>query len=916
MDYIICPKCQGKGILEGKICKICSSLGIYTWFGGYLLFLKKAFSRSDTMAFQLGSLLRIIINILLFIFGLWGLLSLLKIIVVFSSFDIVPDFLRIWLNQWSYLNLDQKELVLFFWFSVLGDCYLLYSIEHQQEERQKNWPKSVRKTVEIPKDWPEAHRLAEKYKIDVASAFSKETIKLIQKAGVLARKFKHQKIEPIHIFAASLEFNDITLAINRLGINWKNLKGKISRSLTKIPAFKGIKSISYSLETKKVFLYAYHLAGSKNHLALSPLVILESLVNFAGPVKEIFYDLEIEADHIKNVCLWSQVYNQLIGESRHFSKRARFKPKGPINRAYTAVATPYLDTYSQDITQLARSGRLGICMNREKEMKEIFRNFEGVNKSVILVGSPGVGKTTIINGLARRMVTEEVPKVLQDKRLVSLNLSSLIAGASQPGEIEQRIRTIMSEVVRSGNIILFIKDVHNMIGVKTTEGELDVSEILADALKNRLFLLLATSIPQEYRRLIEGQALGEAFQKINIEEPDKNTTIQILQLHTVSIESREKVYFSYGALDGAFELSTRYLHEHFLPAKAINLLKEVAIAVKNKRGQKSMITAEDIAELIAEKTKIPVTKITEKESEKLLSLEVQIHRRLIDQNEAVEMVASALRRARTELRSAKRPIVNLLFLGPTGVGKTELAKTVAEVYFGDEEMMIRLDMSEYQEKASLGRLIGSPGGEKGGQLTEAVRRNPSALLLLDEIEKAHPDILNIFLQVMDDGRLTDALGRTIDFTNVILISTSNAGTEFIQDEIRKGTPVAEIQEILIREKLRPYFRPEFLNRYDGVVVFKPLSQDDIREITKLFLKKLSKQLKDKGIILKATDDAISEIAQAGFDPIFGARPLRRVIQNQVNDVLAKYLLTGKLGRRDVVILEKGGKIRIEKAEEL
>ena len=312
-----------------------------------------------------------------------------------------------------------------------------------------------------------------------------------------------------------------------------------------------------------------------------------------------------------------------------------------------------------------------------------------------------------------------------------------------------------------------------------------------------------------------------------------------------------------------------------------------------------------MAALVAEKTNIPVTKLTEKESTKLLNLEEQIHKRLIGQNEAVNMVAAALRRARTELRSQKKPIVNLLFLGPTGVGKTELAKTVTEVYFGKENRMIRLDMSEYQEKGSINRLIGVPGGEKGGLLTESVRLNPSSLLLLDEIEKAHPDILNVFLQVMDDGRLTDALGRTINFTNLIIICTSNAGTDFIQEEIVKGTSVEIITETLIQEKLKPYFRPEFLNRFDGIVVFKPLGMEEIKQITKLLLKKLIKQLEEKGIILKATDEAITELAKAGFDPAFGARPLRRTIQNQVSDVLAKLLLTKKIGRRDIVILEKG-----------
>lgn len=914
MDFIICSTCKGRGQTQRKKCPTCSNREIYAWFGGYLLFLDKIFDRPEIISDGLKKFFRTIARILLVLFGVWGLFILIKIVLDIPGIA-VPGFIDEFLGKFYFLNLTPESLLLILWTSILTDCYLFYIIEKSRDEKKKNWPKSSRVEAQIPEDWKQAHRLPRRFKIDVADAFSEKSIKLVQKAWKLAYKLKHRQIEQIHLLAACLQISDIVLVVGRLGLDWSVLNDKIAKVLSRIERNKKSGKVFYSLEAQKVLLKAYGIAGEEKNFALSPLEILQSLAGFEGPVKEIFYDLEIGLDEIKNVCLWIRVYQELSKQENSFAGRARFKPKGPINRAYTAIATPHLDAHGQDLTQMARGGYLGVCMDREKEVEEIFRVLEGGRPGVVLVGSPGVGKTTIINGLARRMVTEDVPKIFQDKRLVSLSLASLIAGASQPGEVEQRLQLIMSELARSGNIILVIKDIHNMIGIRTTEGELDISEILAGILKRRLFLVLATSIPNEYRRLIEGQALEEVFQKVNIEEPDKNSTIQILEVQAASIESKERVYFSYKSLEQAVNLSSRYLHEQFLPEKAINLLKEVAIAVKNKKGKKSVIQAEDVAVLVSEKTKIPVTKITEKESAKLLNLEEQIHQRLIDQNEAVDMVASALRRARTELRSQKRPIVNLLFLGPTGVGKTELAKTVADVYFGDENRMIRLDMSEYQEKASINRLIGVPGGGQGGQLTEAARLNPSSLLLLDEIEKAHPDILNVFLQVMDDGRLTDALGRTIDFTNVILIGTSNAGSDFIHEEINKGTSVETITEILIQEKLKPYFRPEFLNRFDGVIVFKPLGRDEIRQITKLLLKKLTGQLEEKGIALKATDEAIDELATAGYDPSFGARPLNRVLQNRVSDVLAKLLLTGKIGRRDVVILEKGGEVRIEKAKE-
>ncbi|MDD3102155.1 MAG: AAA family ATPase [Patescibacteria group bacterium] len=901
MEFIICPTCNGEGSFGGKLCRTCNGRGIYAWSGGYLIYSKKVLDREEILIDRIRKILHCVGRFLLITFGIIGILSLLK-----ALWDIQK-------GGWSYFILSKEVLFLLFWISIITDAYLVYSIERTNEEKQKISPKTKRKSEWLPFAWPEISVLSHSLKIEVVESLSGEARILMEKAWVLACRLGHEKIEPIHLFLASLQVPNVALVINRLGLNWDALKERVSSVLSKISINKKKREIYYSLEAKKVLINAYDLAGQKKSKSLSSLDILESLASFEGPIKEILYDLEIGITEIKNVCLWIKIYEDLRHEHGYFFSQARLKPKGSINRAYTATATPYLDAYGEDLTLLARNGYLSVCIDREQETEGIFRIFESGRQSIVLVSPPGVGKTTIIHGIARRMVTEDVPPFLQDKRLVSISIPALISGASQPGEIEERIQIIMSEIARSRNIILFIKDIHNMSGVQTTKGELDIAEILANALKNKLFLVIATSTPNEYKRLIETKSLGQVLEKIEISEPDKNTTIQILEANMAVTEGRERVYFSYGALNQAIDLSVRYLNERYLPEKAINLLQEVAIFVKNVKGERAIVQGEDVAELISQKTKIPIAKITEKETEKLLHMEELIHKRLIDQNEAVGMVATALRRARTELRSMKKPIVNLLFLGPTGVGKTELAKTVAAVYFGDENKMIRLDMSEYQEKDSINRLIGIPGGEKGGQLTESIRANPSAILLLDEIEKAHPDILNVFLQVMDDGRLTDALGKTIDFTNVILIGTSNAGTDFIQEEIRKGTSVQTIQEVLIREKLKPFFRPEFLNRFDGVIVFKPLGIEEVRQIAKLTLNKLASQLEQKGIALKVTEDAVNELAQAGFDPIFGARPLQRVIQTKVNDALAQFLLTGKLGRRDVVVLDKGGEIRVEKA---
>jgi len=898
MDFIYCPSCQGQGRIEERICYECGGVGLYKWVGGWLVFWQRAISFGEVFLNKFKKVVWIIINIFLFVFGLVGVFVLVKALKIF--------------HFWGYFTFEDRFLFLIFWFSLLNDAYLYYRLERQQEERAKIWPKTLREIKIESTDWMAIKKIPSGLKINANSALSRQSSKIILDAWSIAKKLGHSEVSPIHLFAAGLSDRDIILLFNRLAVDWSLLKDKIAQLLSALPRSQTATLPVFSKTTKEILISAYEVAMQKKFKAVDSLNILEATVSLFGPIKDALYDLEIGLEEIRNVCLWIEVYEGLQAEWRQFVRRSKFKPKGAINRAMTAVITPNLDLYSQDLTQIARAGYLQPCMDREKEIAEIFRIIDGGQFGVILVGPPGVGKTSIINGIARAMVLEEVPKVLEDKRLVSLSLSTLVAGASQPGEVEARLQIILNEIVRAGNIVLHIANIHNMVGVRTTEGELDISEILADALKKRLVLVLATSNPVDYRRYVENKALGEVLQKVNIDEPGKNETIQILEANMAQIEAKEQVYFSYQALAKAVDLSRRYLQERFLPEKAINLLREVATYVKNERGKGSIVSGEDVAHLVAKKTSIPVSKITIKESEKLLNLEEAMHQRIVDQDEAVKAVASALRRARAELRDIKRPIASLLFLGPTGVGKTELAKTVADVYFGDENKMVRLDMSEYQDQASIYRLIGVPGGTESGLLTEQIRQNPFSILLLDEVEKAHPDILNVFLQVMEDGRLTDNLGRTIDFTNVILIGTSNAGTDYIQEALNQGLAIEKIQEVLVREKLKPYFRPEFLNRFDAIIVFKPLGKEEIKKITQMLLNKLAKQLEVKGVILEVTEEAIEELAQAGFDSTFGARPLRRVIQERVNNALANFLLTGKLGRGDIAVLEKGGEIRVKK----
>lgn len=538
------------------------------------------------------------------------------------------------------------------------------------------------------------------------------------------------------------------------------------------------------------------------------------------------------------------------------------------------------------------------------------RAIEGGNKSVVLVGPHGVGKNAMISGIAQLMVEEKVPKILQDKRLVSLSIPHIVSAQGGSGA-EERLLFALQEIGHSGNIVTVIENIDQVVG--GSGGGVDLSAVLSSELEKGYTFVIATTTPQGYTGLVERSVLGQRLEKIGVDEPQRNDAIQVLESKIGGIENKNKVIFTYPSVAALIDLSARYMHDSYLPEKAIVLAQEVANAV-SKRGEWSRVEPEDVATIISEKTKIPVTQVGQEEGKKLLNLEERMHERIIGQEEAVKAVASALRRARVELRSKDRPIANFLFLGPTGVGKTELAKTTAEVYFGSENNMLRFDMSEYQDKASVYRLIGASG--EGGLLTEAVRQNPFALLLLDELEKAHPDILNLFLQVMDDGRLTDGAGRTIDFTNVILISTSNAGTQYIQDEVAAGTELTVIREYLMNTELKQVYRPEFLNRFDGVMVFKPLSPEDVVAIAYLLINKVAQRLEAKGIAFRASDEAVHELAKKGYDPKFGARPLRRVIQDTVDNAIADQLLQGNVGRRDTLVLAEGGVITVEKAAEL
>jgi len=913
LQFLTCPQCEGTGVLEKKDCQECKGVGMVAWTGNELLFWGKKISFLQIGQDKIKQGVKNFINLSLFLFGALGLIMLGWAILTSLNAN-TPIWRLPQMRSWQ---------LFIFWVSMITNGYLFYRFQRELEKIKYIPKKKYQTNTPILRaiSWPEAKNLPPQRKIDITNYFTLPAEQSVTKAWELANKYKDAIVNPIHLLIALLILNQTHIIFSRLGVSFTTLKNKIRRTLGRqLPEAEP--PVFLSDQIKEIIFQAYFLAYQLRQKKVETTEILEALVSQENEVKELLYDLDITSDKIKNVIAWIRIKNQLQANWRRFRQKAALKPKNTMNRAMTAIATPVLDNFSQDLTLLARAGYLLPCVGREKETEEIFNIMHGgTRRSVILVGNPGVGKNTIVEGIAQRMVEENVPDFLTDKRLVSLSIAKLVSGAA-PTEVQQRLMMILAEIRRSGNIILYISDIHKMIGITAgRRGSIDLADVLAQALASKNILCLSTTTPSDYRRYVEGKSsLDNALEVVEVIEVSGNEAIQILEAKAGSFEYQNQVFFSYDAIAETVKLSDRYLHDRFLPEKAIEILQEVATTVREQKGKDTIVNANDVALIISSKTNIPLTEITKEESEKLLNLEERIHQRVVNQEEAVKMVAASLRRARAEMRDMARPIVNLLFLGPTGVGKTELAKTVAEVYFGAEENMIRLDMSEYQEKSSINRLIGAPPGYseagEGGYLSEAVRKNPFSLVLLDEIEKAHADILNVFLQVMDDGRLTDNSGRTVDFTNAIIIATSNASTKFIQDMVKQKATVAEIKKQLMDRELNQYFRPEFLNRFDGIIVFKPLTMDNVQEIAKLMLNKIKKSLEEKGIGLKATPEAMVELSEIGFSPQFGARPLRRVIQQRVQDPLANYLLAGKIDRRDTVVIETDGKISIEKAKEI
>ncbi|OGL99383.1 hypothetical protein A2318_01030 [Candidatus Uhrbacteria bacterium RIFOXYB2_FULL_45_11] len=740
--------------------------------------------------------------------------------------------------------------------------------------------------------------------IDLIQFFHPSAMKALDSAFVLAERFGHTSIEPLHLFVGAIEDESATILFGRLGLSFEKIKDPLSRRLStrQIGDLTGLNE-----EAEQVLLLAFRNAYVEGREHVSALELFFEAYKAESFLEDLFQEQNVDAEQFENMVDWIRIHEKIRDQYLQFQKAAASKPTGAMNRSMTSVATPLLDAFSEDLTTDAVYGRLPMMIGREEEIEQVFRVIEGGRESALLVGQHGVGKGSVLAGIAALMVEERVPDVLKDKRLVKISIPQLVSGV--PVETAQeRLMLMLDEVSRSRNIILALMDLEQLTA--------DLAPLLSDYLSRGATFVIATTTPQDYTESIERSMLGRIFQKVRVDEPDEKTAIRILESKIGGIEHEKKVIFQYDAVEKCVKLSDRYMHEQYLPKKAIEIAREVAQQVAKNRGENGVVTGEDVAKIIATKTGIPVTNVAEDEKMKLLHLEDEMHGRIIGQDEAVKAVASALRRARADLRPGSRPIASFLFLGSTGVGKTELAKTLAATYFGSEQMMIRVDMSEYQDVRSMDKLIGAPGSNQGGLFSEAVRTRPFAVVLLDELEKADPNILNVFLQILDDGRVTDAAGRVIDFTNTIIIATSNAGTQYIQDAVARGESTDTIKTHLLEEELRTIYRPEFLNRFDGVIVFKPLEESQIVEITKLMIAQVTKRLEGKGIGFQVTDAEVLELAHKGYDPKFGARPLRRVVQEEVDNAIANALLEGKVQRRDTIVLDVGGVMSIQKGKEL
>lgn len=810
----------------------------------------------------------------------------------------------------------------------------------------------------------------------IFSNFSAKANSAVNEAISAAESLGHGYIGTEHLLLGLCRVPDCaaSYALNKSGIDGQSVEDKIVEDVGR--GIQGNITVQdMTPRTKRVLQNSVNEAysmGSKivgtEHLLIALLretdsKAMEIILSMDADPKELFTDLL-----------------EKTGVSRGSENGGKQRGGGVRKNS----KTPTLDGFGRDLTSLAEEDKIDPIVGRASEIERVIQILSRRTKNnPCLIGEPGVGKTAIAEGLAQQIVKGTVPETLKGKRVVTLDIASMIAGAKYRGDFEERMKNVLDEVVKAGNIVLFIDEIHVLVGAGGAEGAVDAANILKPSLARGEIQLIGATTINEYRKYIEkDSALERRFQPIIVAEPSEEDAVEILKGIRDKYEAHHNVKITDEAIDAAVKLSKRYIQDRFLPDKAIDLMDEAAskiriknltappdikekeaeiaklsaekdLAVKaqefekaaelrdrekklsaeleeskkqwssNATSEKLELTASEIEDVISVMTGIPVKKLLEEESERLLKMEEILHGRVVGQNEAVNAVSKAIRRGRVGLKDPKRPIGSFLFLGPTGVGKTELSKALAEVLFGDENAMIRVDMSEYMEKHTVSKLIGSPPGyvgfEEGGQLTEKVRRKPYSVILFDEIEKAHPDVFNVMLQILDDGILTDSQGRKVDFKNTVIIMTSNLGAKQITGKkslgfVQASDDFSKEQEKIkdnIMSELKNAFRPEFLNRIDDIIVFEQLSKDDIKEIARRLMKSVTERLLSLGIKTEIDESVIEEVSEKGFDPVYGARPLKRAIQTLVEDKIAEAMLEGKCKEGDgVKVSFSDGKINI------
>ncbi|MDY6917972.1 MAG: AAA family ATPase [Chloroflexota bacterium] len=789
--------------------------------------------------------------------------------------------------------------------------------------------------------------------------FTEQAQEALALSQQLVHEYKHTQWDVEHILLALLrqEKGLASQILSKLGADPAQVQSRVEAALEKTPKVAHEGATFYATpRTVRVLGNASEEADRlRDEFIGTEHILVAIAAERDGEAAHILADFGIDQEKVY------QALHEIRGGHRVTDPRAEGK--------YGS-----LEKYSRDLTMLAREGKLDPVIGREDEIKRVMQVLTRRTKNnPVIIGDAGVGKTAIVEGLAQKIVADDVPDSLKGKRVIALDMGALVAGSKFRGEFEERLKAVMDEIREAqGEIILFIDEMHTVVGAGAAEGAIDASNMLKPALSRGELQCVGATTLDEYREHIEKDAaLERRLQPVYIAEPSIEDTVEILRGLRPRYEAHHKIDITDAALEAAAKLSQRYISERFLPDKAVDLIDEAAAkaridnesappevkglekqvqhlkdeeeAASQRREYEraaelkverlrldeeynraksdwlqkdridSVIDEEDIAELVSKWTGIPVSRMMEGETEKLLQMEERLHDRIVGQDSAVDVVSDAIRRARAGLKDPRRPIGSFIFLGPTGVGKTELARALAEFLFDDEEAMVRLDMSEYMEKHTVSRLVGAPPGyigyEEGGQLTEAVRRRPFKVILFDEVEKAHPDVFNVLLQILEDGRLTDGHGRTVDFKNTVVIMTSNLGTEEFQRQSvgfsKESKSERQRRKSAVEDALKKTFRPEFLNRMDEIVVFDPLNEEQILEIVDLMIKDVQKRLADRNITVELTEEAKAQLAKEGFDPVFGARPLRRTIQRQVENPLSKMILNGEFKEGDRVHVDAG-----------